>query len=214
MGRLRGFLWLTAGLVVAVLAGLVAFTTLSRASAARSGQPAAQPTVSVVVATQAIAVRAVLTEADVELKEVPVELRAGRRRQRGGGCCRQGDAGRALPGRGAASPAPDRSQRDQRRWPRCGAVERGRGAHGLSCRRPDEPVQGPQAGRSGRPALLARLSGQPGPGGGRWPARPPAGWQTRRNRPPSTCCRTSPSPRSSPMRPPRAATTTHHRRSC
>ena len=31
MGRLRGFLWLTAGLVVAVLAGLVAFTTLSRA---------------------------------------------------------------------------------------------------------------------------------------------------------------------------------------
>ncbi len=73
MGRLRGFLWLTAGLVVAVLAGLVAFTTLSRASAARSGQPAAQPTVSVVVATQAIAVRAVLTEADVELKEVPVD---------------------------------------------------------------------------------------------------------------------------------------------
>ena len=72
-GTLTRILWLTAGLVVAVLAGLVAFTTLSRASAARSGQPAAQPTVSVVVATQAIAVRAVLAEADVELKEVPVD---------------------------------------------------------------------------------------------------------------------------------------------
>lgn len=73
MGRLRGFLWLTAGLVIAVLAGLVAFTTLSRAAAARSGAPAAQPTVSVVVATQAIPVRAVLTDADVELREVAVE---------------------------------------------------------------------------------------------------------------------------------------------
>ena len=73
MGRLRGFLWLTAGLVVAVLAGLVAFTTLSRAAATRSGQPQAQPTVSVVVATQAVAVRAVLTEEDVELQDVPVD---------------------------------------------------------------------------------------------------------------------------------------------
>jgi hypothetical protein len=33
MGRLRGCLWLTAGLVVALLAGVVAFVTLSRATA-------------------------------------------------------------------------------------------------------------------------------------------------------------------------------------
>jgi pilus assembly protein CpaB len=73
MGRLRGFIWLLAGLAVAVLAGLVAFTTLSRAAAQRSGDPVLQPTVPVVVAARAVEVRAVLTGEDLELKDIPVD---------------------------------------------------------------------------------------------------------------------------------------------
>ncbi|HEY63809.1 MAG TPA: Flp pilus assembly protein CpaB [Caldilineae bacterium] len=72
MGRVRGCLWLTAGLIVAVLAGFVAFVTLSRAAAQSSGQRAG-PTVPVVVAARTVAVRSVLTAEDVEQKELPVE---------------------------------------------------------------------------------------------------------------------------------------------
>ena len=57
MGRTRGFLWLVAGLVVAVLAALVAYTALSRATAQRAGQDVAGPQVQVVVAARAVAVR-------------------------------------------------------------------------------------------------------------------------------------------------------------
>lgn len=74
MGRLRGFLWFTAGLVVAVLAGFVAFMTLSRAAAQQAGQKeVSAPRVSVVVATRAIAVRSMLTPEDLALKERPVD---------------------------------------------------------------------------------------------------------------------------------------------
>lgn len=62
-----------AGLVVAILAGMVAFTTLSRAATQRSGAPDTQPTVSVVVAARPVAVRSPLSEDDVELKDVPVD---------------------------------------------------------------------------------------------------------------------------------------------
>jgi pilus assembly protein CpaB len=65
---------LTAGLVVAALADVVAYMTLSRAAAPESGEPvAAPPQVSVVVAAQRIEVRSLLTAEDLELKEMPVD---------------------------------------------------------------------------------------------------------------------------------------------
>ena len=50
MGRMRGCLWLTAGLIVALLAGFVGYATLQRATGAQAQQPAAAPQVPVVVA--------------------------------------------------------------------------------------------------------------------------------------------------------------------
>ncbi len=74
MGRLRGFLWLFTGLVVAVMAGFVAFTTLSNATQAQgSGSAFTGPEVSVVVATRAIDIRSPLTSEDLEVRNLPVE---------------------------------------------------------------------------------------------------------------------------------------------
>ncbi len=74
MGRLRGFLWLIAGLVVAALAGGVAFIALSRATAEEAGgAPLSQPQQSVVVATRSVAARVLITAEDVEVAEVPVD---------------------------------------------------------------------------------------------------------------------------------------------
>jgi pilus assembly protein CpaB len=70
---MRGCLWLTAGLLVAALAGFVAFTALNRATRVESGAPGAAPPVEVVAAAQAIPVRAALTAEDVILKKVPVD---------------------------------------------------------------------------------------------------------------------------------------------
>ncbi|HUW14710.1 MAG TPA: Flp pilus assembly protein CpaB [Anaerolineae bacterium] len=73
MGRLRGCLWLTAGLVVAVLAGGVAFITLQRAAVpVTTGQMASVPGVPVVVSIGPVPVRALLTAEDLEVREVPV----------------------------------------------------------------------------------------------------------------------------------------------
>jgi pilus assembly protein CpaB len=75
MARLRGFVWLAAGLVVAVLAGIVAFVTLSTAApSAEEGAGLAPPSVTVVVAARRIEVRSLLTAEDLELKEVPVDV--------------------------------------------------------------------------------------------------------------------------------------------
>jgi pilus assembly protein CpaB len=74
MGRLRGFLWFAAGLTVAILAGFVAFVTLSSAVAQDADQQEVSvPMVSVVVAAQAIEVRSLLTTEDLEAREVPVD---------------------------------------------------------------------------------------------------------------------------------------------
>ncbi|MHB1295738.1 MAG: Flp pilus assembly protein CpaB [Anaerolineae bacterium] len=75
MGRLRGLLWLTAGLIVAVIAGAVGFVTLSRA-AAQTGAAEEEmgPQVSVVVTTRAIAVRSALGPDDIEVRQMPVAL--------------------------------------------------------------------------------------------------------------------------------------------
>jgi len=73
MGRLRGFIWLIAGLVVALLAGLVGFVTLNRAAVRTAGlEVQGVPEVQVVVAARGVAVRAVLGADDVELKSRPV----------------------------------------------------------------------------------------------------------------------------------------------
>lgn len=73
MGRLRGFLWLFAGLIVALLAGIVAFVTLARATAKAAAQAPLQAPVEVVAAARAIPARAALTAEDLELKELPAE---------------------------------------------------------------------------------------------------------------------------------------------
>jgi pilus assembly protein CpaB len=73
MQRLRGFLWLFAGLIVALLAGLVGYVTLSRAAMRQAGQEVeGVPEVQVVVATREVAVRSILVADDVALKALPV----------------------------------------------------------------------------------------------------------------------------------------------
>jgi pilus assembly protein CpaB len=76
MARTRGCLWLTAGVIVAILAGIVAFVVLSRSSAGQApeaGAPAQQgPNVQAVVATQDVPVGAQLSADLVEAREVPV----------------------------------------------------------------------------------------------------------------------------------------------
>lgn len=73
MGRLRGCLWLTAGLVLAVAAAVVAYITLTNAVVQSTKQEGPVPKVGVVVTTRAVAVRSLLTADDVELVQVPVD---------------------------------------------------------------------------------------------------------------------------------------------
>jgi pilus assembly protein CpaB len=74
MARLRGFVWLVAGLVVAALAGVVAFITLSTAAPREGGQQLpSPPSVSAVVAARRVTVRSLLTAEDLELKRMPVD---------------------------------------------------------------------------------------------------------------------------------------------
>ncbi len=77
MPQLRGLLWVIAGLVVAIVAGFVAFSILSRATPAVQstvGAGVAQPvtTTSVVVALTPIGVRTTLNAEMMELRDVPV----------------------------------------------------------------------------------------------------------------------------------------------
>jgi Flp pilus assembly protein CpaB len=73
MGRLRGCVWLTAGLVVALLAGFIGFTALQRATVQRAEQPQGAPEVQVVVAVHAIPVRAQLKAEDLAIRNLPVD---------------------------------------------------------------------------------------------------------------------------------------------
>lgn len=74
MTRLRGFLWLLAGLVVALLAGFVAFQTLT----GLVDQPQSEqgglsgPLVDVVVAERALAVRSALALEDLSVRQIAV----------------------------------------------------------------------------------------------------------------------------------------------
>ena len=73
MGRLRGFVWLVAGLVVALMAGFVAFATLSRAAESPEARQSEGARVAVVVASRPVAVRSTLTSEDLALVELPAE---------------------------------------------------------------------------------------------------------------------------------------------
>ena len=72
MGRTRGFLWLLAGLIVAMLAGVVGFMTLSGATAQRSGGGGGAADVPVVVAAQAVPIRSLIKPSDVVVRNIPV----------------------------------------------------------------------------------------------------------------------------------------------
>ena len=75
MGRLRGFLWLIAGLVIAIGAGVVAYITLSEAVANRPlRDQVTDPRTSVVVTTHVIEPHQLLTAEDLEFKEIPLTL--------------------------------------------------------------------------------------------------------------------------------------------
>jgi len=73
MGRLRGFLWLVAGLAIASLAGVIAFVVLTKAADQTAGGESVKPQVSVVVASGTIAVRSVLGPEDLSVRQVPVD---------------------------------------------------------------------------------------------------------------------------------------------
>lgn len=72
MGRTRGFLWLLSGLIVAMLAGVVGFMTLSNAAAQRGATGGGTPEAPVVVAARAVGVRTLLTTADLTVRNLPV----------------------------------------------------------------------------------------------------------------------------------------------
>ncbi|NLX37318.1 MAG: Flp pilus assembly protein CpaB [Chloroflexi bacterium] len=73
MSRLRGFLWLLAGLTVAFLAAVVAYMTLSRAARVSVGEVRVEGAVQqVVVTSQAVPVRTLLTAEMLTTQELPV----------------------------------------------------------------------------------------------------------------------------------------------
>lgn len=73
MARLRGFVWLAAGVVLALLAGLVAYTTLSRVTQTPTG-PDSSPRIMVIAANRSIPLRTVLTLEDVREIELPADV--------------------------------------------------------------------------------------------------------------------------------------------
>jgi pilus assembly protein CpaB len=72
MGRLRGCLWLTAGLAVALLAAVVGYMALSRAVATRSGAAQETTQTDVVVAAGQVPVRSVLTDNNLRIQRMAV----------------------------------------------------------------------------------------------------------------------------------------------
>jgi Flp pilus assembly protein CpaB len=78
MQRMRGCLWLTAGVVVALLAGAVAFLALRNAAEQGGGEEVgAGPTQAVVVAARPVSVGALLGAEDVTVQDLPVEAIPG-----------------------------------------------------------------------------------------------------------------------------------------
>lgn len=73
MGRRRGCLWFAAGLLLALLAGVLIFVSVQRATEAPK-QVEEPPRVPVVVAARDIPLHTVLRAEDVEVREVPPEM--------------------------------------------------------------------------------------------------------------------------------------------
>lgn len=76
MARTRGCIWLVAGVIVALLAGIVGFVTLSRGAQSQQGPQGASavgPTVKVVTAARAMPIRTLLTAEMLTLKDFPVQ---------------------------------------------------------------------------------------------------------------------------------------------
>jgi pilus assembly protein CpaB len=74
MARLRGCLWLVAGLVLAVLAAVVAYMTLSTAEARRAGDERVTPQRQVLVSVGAVELGSALGAEQVALKDYPVDV--------------------------------------------------------------------------------------------------------------------------------------------
>jgi len=72
MGRLRGCLWLTAGLLVALVAAVVGYMAISRAAATRSGGGVDTAQVDVVVAAASVPVRTMLTDDNLRVQRMAV----------------------------------------------------------------------------------------------------------------------------------------------
>jgi len=75
MARTRGCIWLVAGVIVALLAGVVGYVTLSRGAENRQTQGTTAvggPTVKVVTAAQVVPQRTLLTAEMVTVKDLPV----------------------------------------------------------------------------------------------------------------------------------------------
>ncbi len=73
MARLRGLLWLIAGLLIAIIAGFVAYVTLARATVQIGSVQTIEAKSQVVVATRAISVGTLLRKSDLKLEELPVK---------------------------------------------------------------------------------------------------------------------------------------------
>lgn len=71
MSHMRGFIWFAAGIVLALLAGFVAYSTLTRVAETPVEEGAAGPTISIVVANRNIPARTLLTQEDMTVVDFP-----------------------------------------------------------------------------------------------------------------------------------------------
>ena len=73
MRRLKGTLFLAAGLLLAVLAGVVGFVTLAKATSQETSLEVASPRAMVVVAVRPVSVRSELSAGDVQAISMPIQ---------------------------------------------------------------------------------------------------------------------------------------------
>ncbi len=71
MSRMRGFIWFVAGIILALLAGFVAYSTLTRVAETPIATDGVGPTVTLVAAARTLPPRTLLTLEDLNVIEVP-----------------------------------------------------------------------------------------------------------------------------------------------
>ncbi|MGC8786699.1 MAG: Flp pilus assembly protein CpaB [Anaerolineae bacterium] len=74
MKRRAGCIWIAAGVVLALLAGVLAFWAVLQASSQATAPAARTPTVEVVVASRAIGMREIILPEDIEVRAAPVDI--------------------------------------------------------------------------------------------------------------------------------------------